>query len=66
MFYYFISFVLFKDVPEFAMIRKETHMIPLLLFAILLGGPIQEEVFGLRGYVLPVLMNSKSASAYYC
>lgn len=48
------------------MIRKETHMIPLLLFAILLGGPIQEEVFGLRGYALPVLMNSKSASAYYC
>jgi membrane protease YdiL (CAAX protease family) len=55
-----ISYLLFGDVPTFKMIRKEPHLIPLLFLAILFGGPILEEVFGLRGYVLPVLLRTKS------
>lgn len=56
----FISFILFGDVPSFMMIRTEPHLIPLLFLAILFGGPIFEEVFGLRGYALPGLLKTKS------
>lgn len=56
----FISYVFFGDIPTFKMIRTEPHLIPLLLLAILNGGPIFEEVFGLRGYALPVLLKIKS------
>jgi membrane protease YdiL (CAAX protease family) len=56
----FISYILFGDVPSLKMIRTEPQLIPLLFLGILLGGPIFEEVFGLRGYALPVLLKTKS------
>src|SRR5690554_6405837 len=56
----FISYILFGDVPTFKMIRTEPHLIPLLFLVILLGGPIFEEVFGLSGYALPVLLNTEA------
>ncbi len=56
----FISYLLFGDVPSFKMIRTEPQLIPLLFLAILYGGPIFEEVFGLRGYALPELLKTKS------
>ena len=56
----FLAFFIFGDVPTFNMIRNETLYIPLLLIMILLGGPIVEEVFGLRGYVLPELLKKHS------
>jgi membrane protease YdiL (CAAX protease family) len=55
-----LAFLLFGDVPTFNMIRNETLYIPLLLIMILLGGPILEEVFGLRGYALPELLKKHS------
>lgn len=55
-----ISYILFGNSPSFKMIKTEPYLIPLLFLVILLGGPIFEEVFGLRGYVLPVLLKTKS------
>lgn len=55
-----VSYFLFNDIPSFAMLRTEPLLVPLFLLAVLLGGPIVEEVFGLRGYALPVLLKTKS------
>lgn len=55
-----LAFFMFGDVPSFNMIRNEASYIPQLLIMILLGGPIIEEVFGLRGYALPQLLKSHS------
>ncbi len=54
------AYFLFGDIPSLKMIKTEPFLIPVLLIAILLGGPILEEVFGLRGYVLPELLRTKS------
>lgn len=54
------AYIFFGDTPSFQMIKTEPLLIPVLLGAILLGGPILEEVFGLRGYVLPKLLRTKS------
>jgi len=56
----FLAFLIFGDVPTFNMIRNEALYIPQLLVIILLGGPIVEEVFGLRGYALPELLKKYS------
>ncbi len=55
-----IAYVIFGDIPSFKMIRTEPLLLPLLFLVILLGGPLVEEVFGLRGYALPELLKTKS------
>ncbi|GAB1470535.1 hypothetical protein MASR2M66_14130 [Chloroflexota bacterium] len=55
-----LAFLMFGDIPTFNMIKNETIYIPQLLVLILLGGPIVEEVFGLRGYALPELLRKYS------
>lgn len=55
-----IAFLLYRDVPGFSMIKTEPLSIPLLLLLILWGGPIFEEVFGLRGFALPELLKTKT------
>jgi uncharacterized protein len=51
-----IAYILFKDIPGFEFIRKEPLYIPVFIIATLLGGPLAEELFGLRGYALPKLL----------
>ncbi len=52
-----LAYFLYGDKPSLAMIRTEPHLIPVLAFFVLLGGPIAEELFGLRGFALPRLLN---------
>lgn len=42
------------------MVKTQPLLIPVLFLVILIGGPIVEEVFGLRGYVLPELLKRNS------
>ena len=51
-----LSFILFGDKPSLNMIKNEPHLIIILVFATLTGGPIAEELFGLRGFALPKLL----------
>lgn len=55
-----LSWLLFGDKPSFAMIKNETSSIPIFLLFCLIGGPILEELFGLRGYALPTLLKKFS------
>lgn len=52
-----LAYLLYGDRPSLAMIRTEPHLIPLLVFFVLVRGPIAEELFGLRGFALPRLLN---------
>ncbi len=52
-----LAYLLYGDRPSLAMIRTEPYLIPLLALFVLLGGPIAEELFGLRGFALPRLLN---------
>ncbi len=61
-----VAALLFGDMPSFKMVKTEPLQIPLLLIIILLGGPIVEEVFGLRGYVLPELLKKWSPLVSSC
>jgi uncharacterized protein len=51
-----IAYILFKDIPGFEFIRTEPFYIPLFIIVTLAGGPLAEELFGLRGYALPKLL----------
>lgn len=51
-----LAYLLYGDRPSLAMIRTEPHFIPLLALFVLTGGPIAEELFGLRGFALPRLL----------
>lgn len=53
----FLAYLLYGDRPSLAMIRTEPQLIPVLAFFVLTGGPIAEELFGLRGFALPRLLN---------
>lgn len=55
-----IAYLLFGDIPSFKMVVNEPFLIPALFLIILIGGPVIEEVFGLRGYALPELLKTKS------
>ncbi len=52
-----LAYILYGDRPSLAMIRTETQLIPILALFVLTGGPIAEELFGLRGFALPRLLN---------
>ncbi len=52
-----LAYLLYGDKPSLAMIRTEPYLIPMLVFFVLVGGPIVEELFGLRGFALPKLLN---------
>ncbi|MDX9865370.1 MAG: CPBP family intramembrane glutamic endopeptidase [Anaerolineaceae bacterium] len=52
-----LAYLLYGDRPSLAMIRTEPHLIPVLALFVLAGGPIAEELFGLRGFALPRLLN---------
>ncbi len=61
------AYLLFRSISSLAFIRTELYKLPVLLVGILLGGPIFEELFGLRGFVLPKLLekyNSLAASVF--
>jgi membrane protease YdiL (CAAX protease family) len=51
-----LAYLLYGDRPSLAMIRTEPHLIPVMALFILVGGPIAEELFGLRGFALPRLL----------
>ena len=51
-----LAYFLYGDQPSLAMIRTEPHLIPMLALFVLVGGPIAEELFGLRGFALPRLL----------
>jgi len=51
-----LAYIFYGDRPSLAMIRNEPHMIIVLILVTLTGGPIAEELFGLRGYALPKLL----------
>lgn len=53
----FLAYLLYGDRPSLAMIRTEPQLIPVLAFFVLTGGPIAEELFGLRGFALPRLLD---------
>ncbi len=55
-----IVYIIFGDIPSLKMIKTKPLLIPVLFLFILLGGPIFEEIFGLRGYALPELLKRKS------
>lgn len=55
-----VAFLLFGDKPSLYMFRYEPLGIFVLIFFVLLGGPIFEEVFGLRGFALPKLLEKYS------
>lgn len=57
------AYMLFGDIPSFTMVKTEPLLIPVLLIVIFTGGPLVEEVFGLRGYVLPELLKKWSPLA---
>ena len=50
------AWLLFGDLPSLALIRTEPQLLPVFLALILMGGPIAEEFFGLRGFALPRLL----------
>ncbi len=52
-----LAYLLYGDRPSLAMIRTEPYLIPILALFVLVGGPIAEELFGLRGFALPRLLN---------
>ena len=52
-----VAYFLYGDRPSLAMIRSEPQLIPMLALFVLVGGPIAEELFGLRGFALPRLLN---------
>jgi membrane protease YdiL (CAAX protease family) len=52
-----LAYLLYGDQPTLAMIRTEPYLIPMLALFVLVGGPIAEELFGLRGFALPRLLN---------
>jgi len=54
------AFLLFGDKPSLYMFKYEPLGIFILLFFILFGGPIFEELFGLRGFALPKLLEKYS------
>lgn len=51
-----LAYILYGDVPSLSMIRNEPLMIPVFILLTLTGGPIAEELFGLRGFALPKLL----------
>jgi membrane protease YdiL (CAAX protease family) len=51
-----LAYLFYGDLPSLAMIKNEPHMIPVLILVTLTGGPIAEELFGLRGFALPKLL----------
>lgn len=51
-----LAYFLYGDRPSLAMIRTEPQLIPMLALLVLVGGPIAEELFGLRGFALPRLL----------
>ena len=51
-----LAYVFYGDQPSLSMIRNEPHMIIVLILVTLTGGPIAEELFGLRGFALPKLL----------
>lgn len=54
------AFLLFGDIPALYMFKYEPLGIFILMFFVLLGGPIFEELFGLRGFALPKLLEKHS------
>lgn len=52
-----LAYFLYGDRPSLVMIRTEPYLIPILALFVLVGGPIAEELFGLRGFALPRLLN---------
>ena len=52
-----IAYILFGDRPALPMLRTEPLLIVPLAFLILSGGPLAEELFGLRGFALPRLLD---------
>lgn len=52
-----LAYLLYGDRPSLVMIRTEPYLIPILALFVLVGGPIAEELFGLRGFALPRLLN---------
>lgn len=50
------AFLIFGDKPSLCMFKYEPLGIFILLFFVLFGGPIFEELFGLRGFALPKLL----------
>ncbi len=55
-----LAYLIYGDVPNFLFLRTEAHFLPLFLLFNLLGGPLAEELFGLRGYALPLLLKKYS------
>ncbi|PKN85235.1 MAG: hypothetical protein CVU46_11675 [Chloroflexi bacterium HGW-Chloroflexi-8] len=55
-----LAFLLYGDQPSLSMIRNEPQMIIVLILVTITGGPIAEELFGLRGFALPKLLNEHS------
>jgi uncharacterized protein len=51
-----LAYILYGDQPSLSMIRNEPLMIIVLILVTLTGGPIAEELFGLRGFALPKLL----------
>jgi hypothetical protein len=51
-----LAYIIYGDIPSLAMIRKEPFMIIVFILLTLTGGPIAEELFGLRGFALPKLL----------
>ncbi|PKO14591.1 MAG: hypothetical protein CVU39_14030 [Chloroflexi bacterium HGW-Chloroflexi-10] len=54
------AFLFFGDKPFLYMFKYEPLGILILTFFVLLGGPIFEELFGLRGFALPKLLEKHS------
>ena len=52
-----IAYLLFGDLPSLPMLRTEPLLVVPLAFLILTGGPLAEELFGLRGFALPRLLD---------
>ena len=50
------AFLIFGDTPSLYMFKYEPLGIFILIFFVLFGGPIFEELFGLRGFALPKLL----------
>ena len=52
-----IAYIIFGDLPSLPMLRTEPLLVVPLAFLILTGGPLAEELFGLRGFALPRLLD---------